>query len=135
MDYEVTLQPAVMKNGVKYKIIQITDIAIHTAKKTPTSSITRKFQEAFTNDKPDRIYSKIEKPTISENGAFTLDLLKTDPDFVKMVQEEELKGFKVMIALPKNGIPIFAGKDTVEFINSKNGKRIIRGLAKEKDKE
>lgn len=135
MDYKLKLQPAVMKKGVKYKVIQITDIALHTSKKTPTPSVGKKMQKAFNNNKPDRIYSPIEKSTITDKRTFTLDLLKMDPDFVKMVQEEEAKGYKVLIALPNEGIPIVAGSDTVEFMNSKNGKRIIRGLAKKKDKE
>lgn len=135
MDYEIEIKPAVMKNGQKYKIIQITDLQLHTAPKIPTPSVGKKIQKAFKADKPDRIYSNIEKKAVSDNRTLTLELLKMDPDFVKMVQEEEAKGYKVLIALPKKGIPVFPGKDTVEFMNSKNGKRIIRGLAKEKGKE
>ncbi len=135
MEYKLKLQPAVMKKGVKYKVIQITDIALHTSKKTPTPSVGKKMEKAFKNNKPDRIYSPIEKDTVLDNRTFTLDLLKMDPDFVKMVQDEESKGFKVLIALPNEGIPVVAGSDTVEFMNSKNGKRIIRGLAKKKSKD
>jgi hypothetical protein len=135
MEYKLKLQPAVMKKGVKYKVIQITDIALHTSKKTPTPSVGKKMEKAFKNNKPDRIYSPIEKDTVLDNRTFTLDLLKMDPDFVKMVQDEESKGYKVLIALPNEGIPVVAGSDTVEFMNSKNGKRIIRGLAKKKSKD
>ncbi len=132
MDYKLELKPAVMKNGQKYKIIRITDIALHTAKRAPTPSVGKKVQKAFETDSPDRIYSNIEKSAFSENRTFTLNLLKTDPDFVRMVQKEEANGYKVLIALPNDGIPVVPGKDTIEFMNSKNGKRIIRGLAKGK---
>lgn len=135
MDYKIELKPAVMKNGQKYKIIQITDLQIHTAPKTPTLSVGKKVQKAFETDKPDRIYSKIDKTAVSDDHTFTIELLKMDPDFVQMVQEEEVKGYKVLIAFPNKGIPVIPGKDTVEFISSKNGKRIIRGLAKGKGKE
>ena len=135
MDYKLELKPAVMKNGQKYKIIQITDLQLHTAPKTPTPSVGKKMQKAFEADKPDRIYSKIDKTAVSEDHTFTLELLKMDPDFVRMVQEEEAKGYKVLIAFPNQGIPVVPGKDTVEFMNSKNGKRIIRGLAKKNRKE
>lgn len=135
MEHKLKLQPAVIKKGIKYKVIQITDIALHTSKKTPTPLVGKKMQKAFNNNKPDRIYSPIEKSVISDKRTFTLNLLKMDPDFVRMVQEEEAKGYKVLIAIPNEGIPVVAGSDTVEFINSKNGKRIIRGLAKEKNKE
>jgi hypothetical protein len=135
MDYKVELKPAVLKDGVKYKIIEITDVALHTAKKTPTPSVGDKVQRAFEANKPDRIYSHLEKPTTSGNSNFTLELLKMDPDFVRMVREEEAKGYKILIALPKSGIPVVAGKDTVEFMQSKNGKRLLRGLAKENGQE
>lgn len=134
MDYKIDLIPFQKKDGVKYKIIQITDIALHTSQKTPTPSVGKKVQKAFEKNKPDRIYSNLEKPEVTGDGLITLDLLKMDPDFVKMVQAEEAQGYKVLIQLPKAGVPIFAGKDTVEFMNSKNGKRLTRGIAKEKDK-
>ncbi len=134
MDYKVELKPFVEKDGVKYKIIQITDIALHTANRIPTLSVGKKIQKAFEKNKPDRIYSTIEKFSTSDHREFTLNLLKADPDFVKMVQAEEAKGYKILIELPKEGIPVFAGKDTVEFIKSKNGKRFTRGIAKEIDK-
>lgn len=135
MDYELQLKPAVLKNGTKYKIIQITDIALHTAKKTPTPSVGKKMQKAFATDKPDRIYAPIQKSNVADNRTFTLELLKQDPDFVKLVREEEAKGYKVLVSLPRAGIPIVPGQDTVEFMNSKNGKRLLRGLAKGKRKE
>ncbi|MDD4931306.1 MAG: hypothetical protein PHG66_04165 [Candidatus Colwellbacteria bacterium] len=133
MEYE--LKPAVIKDGVKYKVIQITDVALHTARKTPTPLVGKKIQDALEKNKPDRIYSPIEKLAVSDDRTFTLNLLKTDPDLMRMVREEEAKGYKVLIALPKEGIPVVFGKDTVEFINSKNGKRILRGLAKEKEEK
>jgi hypothetical protein len=133
MEYE--LKPAVIKDGVKYKVIQITDIAFHTAKKTPTPLVGKKIQEAFENKESSRIYSSMEDSTVSNNREFTLNLIKNDPDIMRMIQEEEAKGYKILISLPKEGIPVVFGKDTVEFINSKNGKRILRGIAKKKEEK
>lgn len=62
-------------------------------------------------------------------------MIKQDLELVKVIQQEEASGYKVLIAVPKGGIPVFAGEDTVQFMNSKNGKRILRGLAKQKDKD
>jgi hypothetical protein len=135
MDYRLEVKPAALKKGGKYRIIQVTDIALHTAKKTPTSSIGKKVQKAFETMEPDRIYAPIEKSALTGNGEITLELLRQDPDFVKLVQDEEAKGYKVLISLPKGGIPVVPGKDTIEFINSKNGKRVLRGLAKGKREE
>jgi hypothetical protein len=61
-------------------------------------------------------------------------MLKKDPEFMKMVQEEEKKGYKILIDIPRE-LPLFPGKDTMDFINSKNGKRILRSLAKKSDKD
>jgi hypothetical protein len=133
MEYE--LKPATIEKGVKYKIIQITDIALHTARKTPTPLVGKNIQKAFESNKPDRIYSHMEESAISDDRTFTLNLLKNDPDLMRMIQEEEAKGYKVLIGLPKEGIPVVLGNDTVEFINSKNGKRILRGIAKKKEEK
>lgn len=135
MGFKLELKPFEQKDGVKYKIIQITDIALHTIQRTSTSSVAKKVHKAFKSDKSDRIYSKIEKSAVSDDRTLTLELLKMDTDFVRMIQKEEANGYKVLIALPNTGIPIAPSKDTVEFINSKNGGRIIRGLAKEKRKK
>lgn len=133
MEYE--LKPATIEKGVKYKVIQITDVALHTTRKTPTPLVGKKIQKAFEDNKPDRIYSHMEETAISDDRTFTINLIKNDPDLLRMVREEEAKGYKVLLALPKEGIPLVLGNDTVEFINSKNGKRILRGIAKEKEEK
>ena len=135
MQYQIQVKPVQPKNGQKYKVIQITDIALHTATRRATPSIPKKIQKSFKRNKPGRIYGPIDNATVSQEGSFTLELLKMDPDFVRMVQEEEAKGYKVLVQLPKGGIPIVLGDDAVEFMNSKNGKRLTRGLAQEKDKD
>lgn len=131
MGYRIEAKPLQEKEGQKYKIIQITDIALHTTSKPPTQSVGRKIQKAFEHNKPDRIYSTKTDGIFSDSKAFVIDLLKNDADFVKMLQEEESKGYKVLIEFPQGGIPVLGGKDTVEFIDSKNGQRFFRGLAKE----
>lgn len=135
MNYKLEIKPTVMKGGQKYKVIQITDLQLHTTHKTPTPSVGKKIQKAFKDNKAGRIYSELDKAKVADSRTTTLELIKSDPDFIKIVREEEAKGYKVLISIPKGGIPVFAGPDTTEFVNSKNGKRIIRGLAKEKDKE
>jgi hypothetical protein len=129
------LKPAIMKDDGKYKVIEITDIALHTAMKTPTPSGGKKIREAFAEDKPNRIYSSIKAFGIEGTNKSVVELLKLDHDFMKLVQEEEAKGFKVLISIPEGGIPGVPGKDMLEFMNSKNGKRALRGIAKHTDKE
>ncbi len=114
---------------VKYKVIQLTDIQLHTSLKRPTTSFGKKVRQAFENNTPGRVYNSIPKPLPEQDdNSFILDILKLDPDFMKMVQEEEAKGYKILISIPKEGIPTLPGEDTIEFMNSKNGKRILRKL-------
>ncbi len=133
MEYQLQLNRFVPEEGWKYKVIRITDIALHTSHKQPTS-IGKKLKQAFKSMKPGRIYGSISyaEPATTpspENQTAVLDLIKKDPEFVKMVMEEQKNGYKVLLELPKE-IPILAGKDTIEFLASVNGKRILRGLAK-----
>lgn len=133
MPYELQLNRFIHRPGWKYKTIRITDIAIHTSSKQPTS-IAKKIKQAFKSTKPGRIYGSMvyaDEPNASspENKTAIIEWIKRDPEFVKMVLDYEKQGYKILLELPKE-IPVFAGKDTVEFLASVNGKRILRRLAK-----
>ena len=131
--HKLELKPHKAINGVKYKVIQLTDIQLHTAIKRPTPSFGKKVRESFESNTPGRIYNAIPKlPVAQDNKSYIMELLRLDPDFMKMVQEEEAKGYKILISIPKEGIPTLPGEDTIEFMNSKNGKRILRGIDKDK---
>lgn len=135
MNYQLQLKPFVRKDGTKYKVLQITDIALHTKPHRPTP-IAKRIKDAFAKNKPGRVYSPMSDVQIdasSEGARVYIDqLLQRDPELVRMIQEEEAKGYKVLIGLPKGGIPIQLGKDAEEFIHSKNGKRLLRGRARGK---
>lgn len=134
MEYRLEAKPTVLKKGQKYRIIQITDVAHHTAKKTPTPSVGKKIEKT-----PDATAGRIYRPSdlgaVLDPKAHIIKMLGEDPDFQKLVKEEAANGVKVVLAFPKDGVPQEYGKDTIEFLNSKNGQRVLRGLAKEKSKE
>lgn len=134
MEYRLEAKPTVLKKGQKYRIIQITDVAHHTTKKTHTPSVGKKIEKT-PNETPGRIYRPTDLGVVLDPKAYILKLLGEDLDFQKLVREEEAKGVKVVIAFPKDGVPTGYGKDTIEFLNSRNGKRVLRGLAKKKRKE
>ncbi len=128
------LQPYKAIDGVKCKVIYLTDIKLHTALKKPTLSFGKKIRESFRNKTSGRIYDHLPKPLeMQKDNTFILRALQFDPDFMKMVQEEEAKGYKVLIGMPKESIPVLLGEDTIEFLDSKNGKRLLRGLDKNKN--
>ncbi len=130
---ELRLQPVKVVAGVKYKVLQLTDIKLHTTPKRPTSFV-KKVRESFQNNTPGRIYNPLpENLALQDDDSFDLEQLRHNQDVMRMVREEEAKGYKVVIAIPKKGIPVFPGEDTIEFLNSKNGKRILRKLDKNKN--
>jgi hypothetical protein len=136
MEYQLQLKPFERKDGVKYKIIQITDIALHTTPHRPTS-VGKKIKQAFAQNKPGRVYAPLagamQTDESSHRAKISIEqLVRQDPELMRWIQEEERKGYKILLGLPKGGIPVFEGADTREFLQSKNGKRVLRGLAKKK---
>ena len=131
--YELQLKPFEEKDGYKYKILRITDITFHTSDKRPTKDVGKKIKKAFEQHKPSRLYG-LNTCELMEGGDLSKvinDLVKQDPDFLKMIQEEEKKGYKVLLELPESGVPMIPGPDTIEFLNSKKGQRIMRNIHKQ----
>lgn len=136
MEQQIQFKPIELEKGVKYKILCITDFTLHTASKQPTQSIGKKIKYAFDNNKPGRLYG-FEIGRTSDNSdsiKSNVDFLKKDPELMKAIFEYEKQGYKVVIEIPEE-VPIIIGKDTKEFIESKKGKRIIRGLAKNNESD
>lgn len=131
MHYELQLNPFIHRAGWKYKKIQITNIQLHTNPK-PQTSIGKKLKQAFQYMKPGRIYSHINAfAPAADKKQMIIDLIKKDPDFLKYIQEQERNGYKVLLELPED-IPVLPGPDTIDFINSTKGQRLLRWLAKKK---
>lgn len=137
MEYKLEFRPTERKPGMKYRTILLTDITLHTSQKRP-STFGEKMKKAFNAfGIPGRAYQPMSKPELKKEnpGAFKMGILnhlQNDPEFIKYVTEEREKGVEIVIQIPKAGVPVLAGEDTVEFINSIKGKRILRRLAKEK---
>lgn len=133
MEQQLKLKPFEgYKAGVKYRIIRITDITMHASEKRPTS-IPKEISRSFQEQKLGRIYVPKKAPLKpEERRKFVIELMEKDPKLAEYLRKEEKKGYKLLIALPWEGIPLIVGTDVVEFVTSVNGQRIIRGLAKEK---
>lgn len=130
-NYLLQLKPFERKEGVKYKIIQITDVQLHTNKMGITTSVGDKIKKAFELKRPGRIYDSIKKiDNKDDNLKIIIELLKGDLSFLKFVQDEEKMGYKILLGLPEDGIPVLLGKDTEEFIDSKKGRRFLRWFGK-----
>ncbi len=98
--------------------IQLTDIQVHTTEVRNRPSIWRLVQKSFRNKKPGRIYFR--------NFEFQSDgTVKFYLDIPKDLQEQlEKTGEKLRLEIPDN-LPVFPGKDTMEFLNSKRYKKLV----------
>lgn len=121
------------KEGWKYRRILITDVMLHSNKYRP-SNPAHAVETAFKKNGQGRIYSKLNKPDESSK-AMVIEILKSDPEFVNYIKEQEAQGYKVLVELPKDGVPMLLGPDTVDFLKSIKGKRILRRLAKKMGQE
>jgi hypothetical protein len=111
-------------------IIHVTDMFLHTKEFLPTPSVGKKIVKALGKNEATRVYVpssgdiEKDKQTIQEK-------IHNDPELMKLVQETNVLGGKVFFSFPKGGAPTQFGKDVQTFLESKNGKRLLRGIAKE----
>ncbi len=130
MKYEIQTKIIEANPNTKYKIIVITDIALHTTTKRQ-SSVGYKVKKAFETNSPDRCYFPMELSKYSKNTLSIPHLLDKDEKFKEFVLDQQRQGYKVCVELEHTtNIPIYLGKDTLEFMESRNGKRLSRGLVK-----
>ncbi len=121
------------KDGIQYRIIRITDITMHPTDSRRPTSIPKEIARSFQENDPGRIYVPAKAPlSPEERRKFVIELLEKDPKLALFLKEEEKKGYKLLIALPWEEIPLIIGTDVIDFVTSVNGQRILRGLAKEK---
>ncbi|MFW0862071.1 MAG: hypothetical protein ACKKL6_00585 [Candidatus Komeilibacteria bacterium] len=125
MEYELRIKKPKKGPNKNDIVLSITDIKLHTAYKRQ-SSTSKTIKKYIDNKEPGRIYRNIEE--LGKNESF-LELIKNDPDLKSMIAEYEKQGKRVFIQVPKE-IPIYPSEDTKQFISSKKGKRIVRGIAK-----
>lgn len=136
MPYKLELNPATLNQGDKVYLIQITDIALHVDGTRATGSVGKKIKKAFEKGTPGRLYSPINTEMFSQEKYLTIaQHLNNDPDFIQFVADKNKEGYRVILGLPKAGVPIVPGEDTIKFINSTKGKRILRRLYKNRPQE
>lgn len=129
---EVTQYP---KKDEKVIIIKLTDIQLHSNVR-PTQSVGNAIRRSIANNKPGRIFSsfKEQKSDTNQNSIkFDMSPMMNDPVLKQTIHDYQKQGYRVMIQVPKSGLPIHLSKDTAEFLNSTRGKRILRKIKKDKE--
>lgn len=104
------------KNKEEYCDIVLTDIQGHVQKPRKPVSWNRAISKCLKNKKPGRFYT--------ENTVKNKVTFNSINDFTKTLKELEKKtGKKVRIFVPKNGLPIIPGKDTLEKLKANKKKK------------
>jgi hypothetical protein len=124
------------KKGEKTIVLELTDIQLHSNAR-PTQSVGGAIRRSIENNKPGRIFSSLEKKqesVVDQNSiGFSIPFIMNDPVLKQTIHDYQKRGYRVMIQMPKSGLPIHLGKDTVDFMSSTRGKRILRKIQKDKE--
>jgi hypothetical protein len=115
-------------------ILQITDVQAHTSS-FRTFDFAKTVEKSTKKKEGGRLYSTFSRETnqiisVFEDGVIKSTLPYLDRDqLTTLVEKYKSEGKRVYLAIPKD-IMLSPGKDAVEFMNSKNGKRLARGMNK-----
>jgi hypothetical protein len=124
------------KKGEKVIVLKLTDIQLHSNAR-PTQSVGGAVRRSIENNKPGRIFSSLvkkqESVTNQNSIEFSMPFEMNDPVLKQTIHDYQKQGYRVMIQMPKSGLPIHLGKDAVDFMNSTRGKRILRKIKKDKE--
>lgn len=122
------------KKGEKVIVLELTDIQLHSNVR-PTKSVGAVIERSIKHSEPGRIYSPLEKPKnsdISQNSIpFTLPFSMEDPTLKQTIQKYQQQGYRVLMKIPKEGLPVRLGKDAVDFMRSTTARRILRRVKRE----
>ena len=98
--------------------IVITDFTLHAQTPCNPLSFARGVQKTITNGKPGRTYhSNAIKSFDPETGVMEF-VIPFDKGLAEVVQKAEARGKKIRFFVPKDGIPIYLGKDAVEKLEA-----------------
>lgn len=110
----------------KYLDIVLTDIQLHTNKHSHPKPFDRQLAKSLRNGKPGRVYNTLPPPKqspedIKSNG-FKMNLMSL-PEIQRAAVEAQKQGKILRVFYPKNGLPVYAGNDTVEFIKARENRK------------
>lgn len=129
MEQKLVIHPAIHEPQKGDIIFELTNIQLHTNART-TQSVSKTVERSVELNQPGRIFSSMSSLKVLENNTVQFSMPIFNPDeLAPLIQQYQQQGKRVFLRKPKS-LPVFPGKDTVEFINSKKGKRILRMLAK-----
>lgn len=106
----------------EYIDISITNLQLHVTEPRKPSSVGRVIERSIQSKKEHRAYST----DIKKMDGDTFRLIFHNPEIEKIIEKAEKEGKKVRFIMPKDGIPVYLGKDASEFIKSKRWQEILK---------
>lgn len=97
--------------------IVITDLMLHAQTPCNPSSFARGVQKAITNGKPGRTYHPHSLQPGDNDGTFKITM-PLGKGLQEVIDKVAARGKKVRFFMPKDGVPIFLGKDAIEKIDA-----------------
>lgn len=108
----------------EYHDVFLTDIQMHVVKTRKPLPWYRAILKSFRNKKPGRFFTK-DFSIIKKDKTFEAKISFPLPEEIrKQMEEAQKSGKKIRLWVPKNGIPVYPGKDIIEFLKSRRGKRL-----------
>lgn len=104
-----------METSLEYYDIILTDIRFHIAKKRKPLHWYRAMMKSIHNKRLGRFYVNKAKP--NQDGTFGFELSLPE-EIQTQISNAQLAGKKIRILMPKDGIPIYPGGDTLEYIKA-----------------
>lgn len=110
-----------MENGNDQKIIDIviTDIQLHVVKPRKPASADRAIGKSIKNKKAGRFYKR--DISVTKNGKIELPIIESS-EMIKIREKYKKEGKTVRFFIPKEGLNVYAGKDTLEHMEAKERK-------------
>jgi hypothetical protein len=105
----------VIENEKTVDIVFI-DIQLHVVKPRKPTPLSRAIQKSIRSGRLGRAFTK--DFSIEQNGKFSVSF-PTPPELERITDDAERRGKKVRYIFPNEGIPVFAGRDLIEKLNSK----------------
>jgi hypothetical protein len=126
---ELRLHKPLTHPGPNDVIIALTDIQLHTNAR-PTGSLIRNVLKAIRNKTPGRIFFPIQNKVNQEDNVVRFDSTFPNNELMEFVRKCRAEGKRVFLQKPSAPLPVYAGKDTEEFMKSTKGQRILRRFRK-----
>ncbi len=100
--------------------ILFTDIRFHVAEPRKPLPLSRAIEKSIRSGQSGR--SVTTSFSIKEDGGFRITF-PTSPALERVISDAEKRGKTVRFMLPKEGLPVYAGKDMAEYLTSKKERR------------